>query len=157
MLSPSAGRSGRRPWTSTDANIRSYSAPVFGDLDGNGTVEVVDHENILDGATGRTLVNLAPQYFEDSGLCGVAAIADADLDGEAEVYADFRAYATDGRVLWDGYDGPEPDGTRYSYAFVLQADADPEAEIGFTGRGLGIYEADGTPIVEGLDYKGVRT
>lgn len=142
--------SGETVWRSDAIGEHRAYAPVFADLDEDGDNEVVNFSQVLDAATGKLLFEL-PFQSPYSAVGGTAAVADVDLDGDQEVFLDFRAYDSDGSVLWDGYDGPEDQYRIMCYPFILQADADREAEVGFLGNSMAIYDTDGTPIVEQVE------
>ena len=69
-------------------------------------------------------------------------IADVDNDGDQEIALQGNLYDSDGSLLWES-------GESGSYGFwpvIIQADSDPEAEIGFVGDNWTLWEDDGTQI-----------
>jgi len=111
---------------------------VVGDLDGNGTVELVAEDMILDGATGATLSWLDVGY--DNGVMRFQTIGDIDQDGDQEILVAGKVFDSDGTLLYDtGETGPwlvQP--------ALVQADGDLEAEIVWIGEDLTVWDADGT-------------
>jgi hypothetical protein len=117
----------------------SLPVPTVADLDEDGSPEVIFDFVVMDGATGTTLFTVGSLLEAHYGMAGVA---DADLDGFQEVYFLGRAWSSSGTLLWDVGD------TRLNgygtWPVIVQADADPEAEIGFVGGSLTLSEWDGT-------------
>ena len=77
-----------------------------------------------------------------SGWYAIAAVGDVDLDGDQEIAFAGKLFDSDGTELWDS-------GETGSYGFwpiIIQADSDPEAEIGFVGSQWTLWDADGTNI-----------
>ncbi len=139
-------------WESDSEVPHQYFPPVFADLDGDGTAEVLAFNFVFDGATGKLRYELELPSAT-SAIAGAPAVADVDQDGDQEIFLDFRAYDSDGTVLWDGSDLPAPGGHVLAWPFIVQADADPEAEIGFVGDSWALYEHDGTPIFERIPFE----
>lgn len=71
-------------------NLENY--PVITDLDGDGDIEVIGNQYILDGATGALVAVLSGA----SGNWGAPAVADLDLDGFQEIMLENRVYNYDG-------------------------------------------------------------
>jgi hypothetical protein len=119
---------------------------ITADLDGDGFPEVLLDDIILDGSTGDMLFQLGASL---SARYRMAAVADVDMDGDQEIFMAGVAYDSDGSVLWRT-------GERGTYGFwpiIVQADSDPEAEIGFVGESWTLWDHDGTLIYE-RDYAG---
>lgn len=109
------------------------------DLDEDGVPEVIADALVLDGPTGALEVTLgiAPEAQHR-----MVAVADADLDGTQEIYAAGDAWNADGSLLWESGEG----GPFGFWPVVVQADADPEAEIGFVGNQWSLFDTDGAPL-----------
>jgi len=132
--------SGRLKWTSSRAPTSiSYPLVSVADLEGDGIPEVIADDLVVDGASGAVRFSLSASA---SNPYRIAAVADVDLDGDQEIFLAGIAYDSDGAVLWRT-------GEVGSYGFwpiVINADADPEAEIGFVGQNWTLWDHDGTRI-----------
>jgi hypothetical protein len=119
-------------------------AMTAADLEGDGTVEVIADDLLIEGATGAERARLAVPHAVWYRL---ATAADTDLDGVQEIHLAGRAFAPDGTLLWDsGETGP--------YGFwpvIVNADGDPEAEIGWVGDVWTLWDDDGTRLHR-VDY-----
>ncbi len=130
---------GTLKWTSpATVSASALALLTVGDLDADGAPEVLANNLVLEGATGSVLFRMA----NTASPYSIAAVADADLDGVQEVFFAGQAYDSTGVLLWNS-------GETGSYGFwpiVIQADADPEAEIGFVGSQWTLWDHDGTNI-----------
>ncbi len=117
--------------------------PAISDMDGDGHVEVIVGNAILDGRTGGIL------GLGDSGIGGIGAnvgttavAVDLDLDGEQEVVTGNSLYRKDGSTKATNYG---PDG----YVAVGNFDNDDEGEIVVSGGGqIRLQDTDLTVICE---------
>jgi hypothetical protein len=110
------------------------------DVDGDGRPEVISDTLVLDGGTGALLRQWANEVYART-----PSVADIDLDGVQEVLlGGVVTDPTTGAVEWAV---PTSD---TGFSAIVQADADPEAEVVMVGQGtFGVYEHDGTPRFEG--------
>lgn len=90
------------------------------DLDGDGNVEVIMNEYVLDGATGAVETVLPA----GSNNWGAPAVADMDQDGDLEILLDNGLYDKDGTLLWRC--GAGGTGT---FPQPVNIDSDPEGEF----------------------------
>ncbi len=131
---------GALQWTATEAAaVLGYFELSAADLDEDGQPEVIADNLVLDGATGTLRWEM--RAFGNGCPYTHAAVGDIDdADGDQEVIYCGVVYDSDGTVLWDS-------GERGGYGmwpFLIQADTDPQAEIGFVGDRLTLWDADGT-------------
>jgi hypothetical protein len=135
---------GTLKWTANDMLVSlNYMIQNVADLDEDGQPEVIHDSKVLSGMDGSTEFTMSV-----SGTGGqtyrLPAIADVDNDGDQEIALQGALYDSDGSLLWDsGENGP--------YGFwpvIIQADTDPEAEIGFVGTHWSLFEDDGTMIYQ---------
>ncbi len=141
--------SGSLVWTAADAAaVLGYYEPTVADLDADAQPEVIADNLVLDGATGallwemRAFGNGCPYTHPTTGDIDAA-------DGDQEILYCGVVYDSDGTELWDTGER----GVYGMWPFLIQADADPEAEVGFIGNRLTLWEADGTNRFA-LDYPG---
>ena len=131
---------GTKKWSATEKpTSMSYPLVSVADLDGDGNPEVIADDLVLNGEDGTTEFKL---NAAGSNPYRIAAVADIDLDGDQEIFMTGTAYDSDGSVMWTT-------GERGTYGFwpvILQADSDPEAEIGFVGENWTLYDDDGTQL-----------
>lgn len=131
---------GTRKWlASTTPTSISYPLVSVADLDEDGMPEIIADDLVLNGEDGSVEFDLNASV---GNPYRIAAVADVDLDGDQEIFLTGTAYDSDGSTLWTT-------GQRGTYGFwpiILQADADPEAEIGFVGQNWTLWEHDGTEI-----------
>ncbi len=131
---------GTLKWTaSRSPTSTSYPLVSVADLDGDGNPEVIADDLVLNGEDGSVEFSLNNSV---ANPYRIAAVADADLDGDQEIYMGGNAYDSDGSLLWST-------GEAGSYGFwpvIVQGDSDPEAEIGFVGDQWTLWDDDGTNI-----------
>lgn len=122
---------------------------TLADLDGDGRVEVLAHDLVLDGATGRLLhdahVSGQPWY-------GMPVAGDIDLDGRSEVILGATVLQLERRgedvVVSEEWSTPVW-GAYGHWAAILDADGDPEGEVAVVGDGrLVIHEHDGSVALD---------
>lgn len=107
------------------------------DLDGDGEVEVIMNEYVLDGATGG--VEFTLDVSSSTENWGAPAVADMDQDGDQEIMLGNALFETDGSLIYTcGWGGtgafPQP----------VNADGDPEGELLVAGYGgISLCDDDG--------------
>ncbi len=131
---------GTLKWTASRApTSTSYPLVTIADLDEDGVPEVLADDLVLDGPSGSVLFSLNASA---SNPYRIAGVADADLDGDQEIFLAGKAYDSDGTLLWDTGEA----GTYGFWPVIINADSDPEAEIGFVGAKWTLWDTDGTQI-----------
>lgn len=130
-------RTGRLMWSTPIGNACETYANLT-DLDGDGDVEVIVNEYVLDGATGAVLFTL-----DISGTnWGAPAVADMDNDGVQEIMLETDVFDAAGNRLWScGIGGsgtfPQP----------VNIDADDDGELLVAGYGrMTLCDDDGTEL-----------
>ncbi len=113
-------RDGNQMWA-TPVGAREENYAVIADLDGNGLVEVVANELVIDGQSGNVLATLQPQ---PSSTWGAPAVADLDGDGFQEIMLENGVYDSSGQLLF--YCGSGGVGT---FPHPVNVDADPAGEV----------------------------
>lgn len=132
---------GREVWRSTAAvTNNTYAVVSVADLDEDGEVEVIADDLVVRGRDGGLRFSLGIPMSNMPGR--MAAVADADNDGDQELFIGGEAYDDDGALLWSTGEI----GTYGFWPVVVQADTDPEAEIGFVGAEWTLWEADGSNV-----------
>ena len=134
-----------------EADVDRWVTPAIGDLDADGTPEIV---------TAKGIVGPPVAYAPDGTLLwegdadwprafgGSIGLADLDNDGSPEIYAGARVYSAQGKLLWAGEDPPM--NATASTAADLDDDGDLELVVGHAA-----YHHDGTPYyVNHSDYRG---
>ncbi len=127
--------------------------PSLADLDGDGDVEILVGAHVFDSAGHRLWVGSGGQAYQtqrNNQLVGgaISVAADVDLDGFQEVVTGNTLYRHDGTIVWQR---TEADG----YPAVLNADADPQAEIVVVSRGfIRLHDTDGTLLWGPLEMPG---
>ena len=129
-------------WTSAArVTFTTYPQVAVADLTGDGDVEVIAQDVIVDGRTGALEVTPA---FLPSVPYWIPTAADLDQDGDQEIILGDLVFDSNGTFLWRA---PFAGGYGH-WAAVIDYDGDPEAEVVMLGAGyLGVYEADGTERV----------
>lgn len=139
---------GTELWTSSAvAPVDSgYSIPInVGDLDDDGSSEVLYGRWILNGVTGAVEGEGSAELDDDGVYLHAAAIADLDLDGSPEIVLD--------GIVFDGSFNPvQPlleTGDARIWPVVVQADGDDQGEVGFLrGDGWLLADSDGTVLAD---------
>ena len=86
---------GNTVWIGDQATTSTYPQATVADLDGNGTVEVLADNLVVDGADGTTIF-AAPINAQIIGR--MPAVGDIDLDGKQEFMMGQTVYELDGSV-----------------------------------------------------------
>jgi hypothetical protein len=119
---------------SLSTSLENYA--IITDLEGDGDVEVIANQYVLDGPTGTleaTLQGVTSNW-------GAPAVADMDLDGVQEIMLENAVYSADGTLRWVCGGGGL--GT---FPHPVNADADPEGEMLVATRGqLSLCDDDGS-------------
>ena len=123
-------------WTQTDtAKVHcGYNHPAIGDVDQDGSPEVLIGLTLLDGKTGAIKKELDPATSWGQRLSG---LVDLDGDGKLDVVDGQRAWRADGTVLWDLRQGVNA--------------------IPFGFHGVGDFDLDGSPEVVVISSGGPHT
>jgi hypothetical protein len=112
--------SGALEW-STAIGTACETYPAIADLEGDGDVEIVVNDYILDGATGAVVARLA---ISGADNWGAPALADMDGDGVMEVLLENRVYRADGSLVYAC--GAGGTGT---FPHPVDIDGDPQGEL----------------------------
>ncbi len=135
---------GTLKWTSDDLALAlNYVLNNVADLDNDGMPEVLYDEVILNGNDGTEKNRMSPRS-SGGQTYRLPGIADVDLDGDQEIALQGALFDSDGAEIWDSGEV----GTYGFWPIIIQADADPEAEIGFVGQYWTLYDHDGTEIFQ---------
>ena len=123
-------------WTQTDTTKVHCGPnhPAIGDVDGDGTPEVLIGLTLLDGKTGAIKKELDPATSWGQRLSGMS---DLDGDGKLDVTDGQRAWKADGTVLWDLRQGVNA--------------------VPFGYHGIGDFDLDGQPEVVVISSGGPHT
>ena len=150
---PQAIRSdGSRVWRVDDSQPPSsstYPQATVADLDGDGIVEVLADNLVLDGASGAVLFEA---FINDDIIGRMPAIGDVDLDGLQEFVMGQDVYQfrrTGGSIEVKKEWSTPVFGDYGHWSAILDADGDLEGEIAMIGGGrLVIHEHDGPVAVD---------
>ena len=130
---------GREMWrTAIGTACETYANLT--DLDGDGDVEVIMNEYVLDGATGAVLFTLDLSVAGSNW--GAPAVADMDNDGTQEIMLENELFDASGNLLWTCGTGgvgtfPQP----------VNVDSDDEGELLVAGLGrMTLCDDDGTQL-----------
>jgi len=135
-------RAGVPIWTSdTSCGLWLFCAPLLADLGVDGGVEIISGNVVFEGSTGIPLA----QIYDPQQDWTLPAIGDIDLDGTQEIVLQGCVYGSDYQLRWCIEDRVP---TMGSFAALVQADSDPEAELLFMNRQIGLYDTDGSVIFE---------
>lgn len=131
---------GTKKWSGTvRPTSQSYPLVSVADLDGDGMPEIIADDLVLNGEDGTREFSLNAAA---SNPYRIAAVADIDLDGDQEIFMAGTAYDSDGSIMWTTGEI----GTYGFWPIVLQADSDPEAEVGFVGQNWSLWDDDGSEL-----------
>jgi hypothetical protein len=145
------GATGAEHW-SIPNGLSTYIVPALGDIDGDGTVEILAGTNGAGFATDSQVIayendgthKWTSPVLINHGQGFAIALADIDHDGDVEVIADDTVLDHQGNLVWTA---PEPIGwTPYDIwhctaTAVADLDGDDEMEIIL---GQSAYRSDGT-------------
>ncbi|TVQ94084.1 MAG: hypothetical protein EA397_02950 [Deltaproteobacteria bacterium] len=145
-------------WTASNAITSTYPQATVADLDGDGRVEVLADNLVLDGATGDQLFRAD---IHPSIIGRMPAIGDLDLDGLQEFMLGQDVYNLDRRsgevVVTKKWSTPVR-GSYGHWAAILDVNGDPFGEVAVIGDGrLVIHRHDGPILVDvaaGTDQPG---
>ncbi|MES2639266.1 MAG: FG-GAP-like repeat-containing protein [Myxococcota bacterium] len=132
---------GTLKWTANDMlSSLNYMIHNVADLDEDGNPEILHDQKVLNGEDGTSAFDM---LVTTGGFnYRLPAIADVDNDGDQEIALEGALYDSDGTLLWDTGEV----GTYGFWPVIIQADSDPEAEIGFVGANWTLWNHDGTQI-----------
>jgi hypothetical protein len=137
-----AGADGATQWTANDMlSSLNYMLHTVADVDQDGTVEVLHDNTVISGLDGSDVFDMAVTSGGGQ-IYRLPAVGDVDQDGDQEIAIEGALYDSDGSLIWDSGEI----GTYGFWPIMIQADSDPEAEIGFVGQNWTLYEHDGTEI-----------
>jgi hypothetical protein len=145
-------------WTSPHAVTSTYPQATVADLDGDGRVEVLADNLVLDGATGELLFRAD---IHPSVIGRMPAVGDLDLDGLQEFILGSDVYNLTRRsgtvTVTKKWTSPVR-GTYGHWAAILDANGDQFGEVAMIGGGrLVIHRHDGGVLVDvaaGTDQPG---
>jgi hypothetical protein len=126
---------GKVLWTSADPAIKCvYGGPQLGDVNGDGTPELLVRYTVVDAKTHKSIfAGRASAYSYPTA--DYSAFSDVDGDGDLDIVGGNVVYANDGTgkfsVLWDGttFSPPITDGYIAIADLDLAADGHPEIAI----------------------------
>jgi hypothetical protein len=129
---------GSLAWVSDSypGDLSIYGYPAIGDLDADGSAEVVAGRVILD--SNGALVGKGA--YGIGGSYSIPVIADLDMDGRQEVVVGNAAYKRDGTAKWSN---SNPD----AWSAVADFDGDGLGEVASVSSGtVYLADTDGTPL-----------
>lgn len=150
-----AGATGALLWSNASSGLGTLG--VCGgvgiyDLDGDGTVEIVQGRTILNGADGTLRGNGlygSGTGFPGGTYAGMGVAADINQDGALEVVVGNAIYDSYGTALWHN-------GQTDGFVAVANFDDDPYGEIVVTDEGvMRLQDHDGS-IIWSANYTGSR-
>ncbi len=119
---------GKVLWKSDDPKIIcAYGGPQLGDVDGDGTPELLVRYNVIDAKTHKVIFE-GRSSTASLPTSDYSTFADVDLDGDLDIVGGNVVYRNDGggkfSTLWDGtkFATPMPDG----YVAVADLDLAPD-------------------------------
>ena len=140
---------GEKVWTARYAATSTYPQATVADLDGDGKVEVLADNLVLDGKTGEKLF----QANIDQRIIGrMPAVGDVDLDGLQEFVMGQEVWELDRRsgtpVTKKEWSTPIR-GEYGHWSAILDANGDAFGEVAMIGNGrLVIHRHDGSILVD---------
>ena len=129
---------GQVKWTSIEPRLSScyvQGAPTIADLDGDGQAEILVRGAVLN--SDGSLRSVRPNLWHGT----IDTAVDLDGDGIQEVLSYDGAYRADGSLFWR-----LPDDDTGRTLIPLNVDADPEPEIAYVGRYVGLVDHLGQRI-----------
>lgn len=145
-------------WLAIDGVTSTYPQATVADLDGDGRVEVLADNLVLDGATGKRLFRAA---IDDEIIGRMPAVGDIDLDGLQEFIMgqDVYEFQRTGEAVTVTKEWSTPvKGTYGHWSAILDANGDLNGEVAMIGDGrLVIHRHDGPILVDvaaGTDQPG---
>ena len=117
--------------TGASTNYWKVSMPVATDLDGDGVVEFVAGDKIIDSRDGSVIATLP--FFSSGNWGNISYVADVDDDGHPEVLVGSNIYKYDGSsvTLWKQC----PSGTaREGMNMAADIDGDGKIDVAFIDR-----------------------
>jgi outer membrane protein assembly factor BamB len=149
---------GTEVWTSRHAATSAYPQATVADLDGDGRVEVLADNLVLDGASGEKLFEA---NIDDKIIGRMPAVGDIDLDGLQEFVIGQEVWQLDRRsgttVVKKEWTTPIR-GEYGHWSAILDANGDAFGEVAMIGAGrLVIHRHDGSILVDvaaGTDQPG---
>lgn len=130
---------GARLWGPVTIGTACETYPAVADLEGDGDVEIVVNEYVLDGATGAVLFTLP---ISGTDNWGAPAVTDMDGDGVQEILLENRVYSATGALIMTCGRGGVG-----SFPHPVNADADDAGEVLVAGNGqLTLCDDDGTQL-----------
>ncbi|KIG14188.1 Dipeptide-binding ABC transporter, periplasmic substrate-binding component [Enhygromyxa salina] len=146
------GDTGEKLWTFSDPDHESDSGatPAIGDLDGDGSPEIINP------GEGPWLYALSAQgnllwksdSYSGSGKSGSPSLANMDLQGNAEIVYGRAVFDSNGALLWQGSDHVGNNGSVGQLSCVADLDGDLRPEVIAGGTA---YAFTGTV---GVDFDG---
>jgi hypothetical protein len=120
--------------------------PSAGDLDGDGTLELVFKRWVVSGVDGSLRFQLNPPG-RDSWWLSLPAVADLEGDGRAEILLGDCVFGDGPAPLWCADLGGSGLAQTETFPAAVDIDDDPELEVLLANQGaLRVYESDGTPV-----------
>lgn len=135
-------RDGEMIWRTTASVDSPYPQSTVADLDGDGTVEVIADNLILEGATGQVRAEL---IVRDGLPYTMPVVGDIDIDGKQEIIYGNTVHNSEGQPLW----ATNIRGDYGHFSAIVNADEDLEGEVLMLGASkMLFFEHDGTPIFD---------